>query len=202
MTGGAARMSRGGLGVADLGEERCGLRLHSRRPPVDIRGAAVHHLASLGVTAARFHGAILSHRPLPGMSLASARALASILLWRSVCLRSSPARSCVPAASTCDAWWPRRGDAGSRPAMRRAGRGYQRVRLCDPRAQGEQSFARADRVCGAAPRRNSAPGQVRVAVPRMWGIEGSRREAANMIRSMVWISKPERKIASVVSRAG
>jgi hypothetical protein len=45
-------------------------------------------------------------------------------------------------------------------------------------------------------------GQIRRAVPRMWGIEGSRREAANMIRSLVWIWKPDRSIAAVVSRAG
>jgi hypothetical protein len=36
----------------------------------------------------------------------------------------------------------------------------------------------------------------------MIGIEGSRRAAENMVRSQVSISKPERLIAAVVSRAG
>jgi hypothetical protein len=36
----------------------------------------------------------------------------------------------------------------------------------------------------------------------MCGIEGSKRDAANMIRSIAWSSKPERWIAEVVSRAG
>ena len=43
---------------------------------------------------------------------------------------------------------------------------------------------------------------MRIALPRMCGIEGSKREAANMIRSQDWMRDPLRSIAALVSRAG